>query len=87
MLLKFFASDRFLEASSQKLSSTIENFPSVDRNGMNNNVFFEKKLAEQNSKEKHIDALYEPLNLKRNHSKLKSSTINNEEKERTEFIN
>ena len=42
--LKFLDSYRFLDASLEKLSTTLKSFPSLDKNGMEDN-FFKRKIA------------------------------------------
>ena len=57
-------SDRFLEASLNKLSTTLKCFPSLDANGMEDDLF-KRKLAYPYEKGKSIESFYKPLKLGR----------------------
>ena len=61
---KFLDSYRFLDASLDKLSTTIKSFPSLDANGIENDLF-KRKLAYPYEKEKTIESFYKPLKLGR----------------------
>ena len=62
--LKFLDSYRFLDASLDKLSTTLKSFPSLDANGMKGD-FFKRKLAYPYEKSKTIESFYKPLKLGR----------------------
>ena len=62
--LKFLDSYRFLDASLDKLSTTLKSFPSVDANGMDDDLF-KRKLAYPYEKGKLIESYYKPLKLGR----------------------
>ena len=62
--LKFLDSYRFLDASLDKLSTTLKSFPSLDANGMEDDLF-KRKLAYPNEKGKTIESYYKPLKLGR----------------------
>ena len=55
---------RFLDASLDKLSTTLKSFPSLDANGMEGDLF-KGKLAYPYEKGKTIESFYEPLKLGR----------------------
>ena len=85
--LKFLDSYRFLDASLDKLSTTLKSFPSRDANGMEDDLF-KRKLAYPYEKGKTIESFYKPLNLGREDyfSTLKQSYPDFEEKIRTQAI-
>ena len=60
--LKFLDSYRFLDASLDKLCTTLKSFPSLDANGMEDDLF-KRKLAYPNEKTKTIESIYKPLKL------------------------
>ena len=62
--LEFLDSYRFLDASSDKLSTTLKSFPSLDANGMEDDLF-KRKLACPYEKGKTIDSFHKPLKLGR----------------------
>ena len=62
--LKFLDSYRFLDASLDKLSLTLTSFPSLDANGMEDDLF-KRKLAYPYEKVKNIESFYKPLKLGR----------------------
>ena len=62
--LKFLDSYRFLDASLDKLSTTLKSFPSLDANGMEDDLFKEK-LAYPYEKGETIESFYKPLKLGR----------------------
>ena len=62
--LKFLYSYRFLDASLDKLSLTLTSFPSLDKNGMGDDLF-KRKLAYPYEKCKAIESYYKPLKLGR----------------------
>ena len=53
---------RFLDASLDKLSLTLTSFPSLDKNGMEDDLF-KRKLAYPYEKGKTIESYYKPLKL------------------------
>ena len=55
---------RFLDASLDKLSLTLTSFPSLDKNGMEDDLF-KRKLAYPYEKGKTIESYYTPLKLGR----------------------
>ena len=55
---------KFLDASWDKLSTTLKSFPSLDGNGMEDDLF-KRKLAYAYEKGKTIESFYKPLNLGR----------------------
>ena len=55
---------RFLDASLDKLSLTLTSFPSLDKNGMEDDLF-KRKLAYPYEKGKTIESYYKPLKLGR----------------------
>ena len=55
---------RFLEASLNKLSMTLKSFPSLDKNGMEDDLF-KWKLAYPYEKGKTNESFYKPLKLGR----------------------
>ena len=85
--LKFLDSYRFLDASLDKLSLTLTSFPSVEKNGMEDNLFI-RKLAYPYEKGKTIESFYKPLKLGREDyfSTLKQSYPVFEEIIRTQAI-
>ena len=62
--LKFLDSYRFLDASLDKLSLTLTSFPSLETNGMEEDLF-KRKLAYPYEKGKTIESYYKPLKLGR----------------------
>ena len=86
--LKFLDSYRFLDASLDKLSTTLKSFPSLDANGMEDDLF-KRKLAYPYEKSNNIESFYEPLKLGREDyfSTLKQSYPHFEEIIRTQAIN
>ena len=62
--LKFLDCYRFLDASLDKLSLTLTSFPSLDKNGMEDDLF-KRKLAYPYEKGKTIGSYYKPLKLGR----------------------
>ena len=62
--LKFLDSYRFLDASLDKLSQTLSSFPSLDANGMEDDLF-KRKLAYPYEKGKNIESYYKSLKLGR----------------------
>ena len=60
--LKFLDSYRFLDASLDKLSLTLTSFPSLDKNGMEDDLF-KRKLAYPYEKGKNIESYYKSLKL------------------------
>ena len=72
--LKFLDSYRFLDASLDKLSTTLKFFPSLHRNDMEDDLF-KRKLANPYGKGKNIESYYKPLKLGREdyYSTLKQS--------------
>ena len=85
--LKFLDSYRFLDASLDKLSLTLSSFPSLDKNGMEDDLF-KRKLAYPYEKGKAIESYYRPLKLGREDyfSTLKQSYPDFEEIIRTQAI-
>ena len=85
--LKFLDSYRFLDASLDKLSTTLTSFPSLDSNGMEDDLFT-RKLAYPYEKVKTIESFYKPLKLGREDyfSTLKQSYPDFEEIIRTQAI-
>ena len=85
--LKFLDSYRFLDASLDKLSTTLEAFPSLDANGMEDDLF-KRKLGYPYEKGKIIESFYKPLKLGRDDyfSTLKQSYPDFEEIIRTQAI-
>ena len=85
--LKFLDSYRFLDASLDKLSLTLSSFPSLDANGMEDDLF-KRKLAYPYEKGKSIESYYKPLKLGREDyfSTLKQSYPDFEEIIRTQAI-
>ena len=85
--LKFLDSYRFLDASLDKLSMTLTSFPSLDANGMEDDLF-KRKLAYPYEKGKNIESYYKPLRLGRDDyfSTLKQSYPDFEEIIRTQAI-
>ena len=51
-----------MDASLDKLSATFNSFPSLDKNGMEDDLF-KRKLAYPYEKGKTIESYYKPLNL------------------------
>ena len=78
---------RFLDASLDKLSLTLTSFPSLDKNGMEDDLF-KRKLAYSYEKGKTIESFYKPLKLGREDyfSTLKQSYPDFEEILRTQAI-
>ena len=62
--LNFLDSYRFLDASLDKLSTTLKCFPSLDAIGMEDDLF-KRKLAYPYEKENSIESYYKPLKLGR----------------------
>ena len=85
--LKFLDSYRFLDASFNKLSMTLTSFPSLDENGIEDELF-KRKLAYPYEKGKTIESFYTPLKLGREDyfSTLKQSYPDFEEIIRTQAI-
>ena len=85
--LKFLNSYRFLDANLDKLSTTLKAFPSLDANGMEDDLF-KQKLAYPYEKGKTIESFYQPLKLGREDyfSTLKQSYPDFEEIIRTQAI-
>ena len=85
--LKFLDSYRFLDASLDKLSLTLKSFTSLDKNGMEDDLF-KRKLAYPYEKGKNIESYYKPLKLCRDDyfSTLKQSYPDFEEIIRTQAI-
>ena len=85
--LNFLDSFRFLDASLVKLSLTLSSFPSLDKNGMADDLF-KRKLAYPYEKGKTIESYYNPLKLGREDyfSTLKQSYPDFEEIIRTQAI-
>ena len=85
--LKFLDSYRFLDASLDKLSMTLSSFPSLDANGMEDDLF-KRKLAYPYEKGKTIESYYKSLKLGREDyfSTLKQSYPDSEEIMRTQAI-
>ena len=85
--LKFLDSYRFLDASLDKLSMTLSSFPSLDKSGMQDDLF-KRKLAYPYEKGKTIESYYKPLKLGREDyfSTLKQSYPDFEEIIRTQAI-
>ena len=83
--LKFWDSYGFLDASLDKLSTTLKSFPSLDANGMKDDLF-KRKLAYPYEKGKTIESYYKPLKLGREDyfSTLKQSYPDFEEIIRTQ---
>ena len=78
--LEFLDSYNFLDASMDKLSTTLLSFPFIVANGIEDDVF-EGKLTQQFEKGQSFESLYEPLKLGREDyfSTLKQSIPNFEE--------
>ena len=78
---------RFLDASLEKSSTTLKAFPSLDANGMKDDLF-KRKLAYPYEKGKTIESSYKPLKLSREDyfSTLKQSYPDFEEILRTQTI-
>ena len=85
--VKFLDSYRFLDASLDKLSMTLSSFPSLDKNGMEDDLF-KRKLAYPYEKGNNIESYYKPLKLGREDyfSTLKQSYPDFEEIIRTQAI-
>ena len=62
--LEFLDTYRFLDASLDKLFKTLKSFPSLDVNGMEDDLF-KRKLAYPYEKGKTIESFYKPLKLGR----------------------
>ena len=77
----------FLDASLDNLSATLVSFPSLDANGMEDDLF-KRKFAYPYEKGKTIESFYKPLNLGRDDyfSTLKQSYPDFAEKIRTQAI-
>ena len=86
--MKLLDSYRFLDASLDKLSTTLKSFPSLDANGMEDDLF-KRKLAYPYEKGKTIELYYKPLKIGREDyfSTLKQSHPDFEEIIRTQAIN
>ena len=84
---KFLDSYRFSDASLDKLSQTLTSFPSLDANGMEDDLF-KRKLAYPYEKGKNIESYYKSLKLGRGDyfSTLKQSYPDFEEIIRTQAI-
>ena len=84
---KFLDRYRFLDASLDKLSLTLKSFPSLDANGVEDDLF-KRKLAYPYEKGKTIESYYKPLKLCREDyfSTLKQSYPDSKEKIRTQAI-
>ena len=78
---------RFLDASLDKLSQTLTSFPSLDKNGMEDDLF-KRKLAYPYEKGNKIESYYKPLKLGREDyfSTLKQSYPDFEEIIRTQAV-
>ena len=78
---------RFLDASLDKLSLTLTSFPSLDKNGMEDDLF-KRKVAYPYEKGNNIESYYKPLKLGREDyfSTLKQSYPDFEEIMRTQAI-
>ena len=85
--LKFLDSYRFLDASLDKLSTTLTSFQSLDANGMEDDLF-KRKLAYPYEKGNNIESYYKPLKLGRDDyfSTLKQTYSSFEEIIRTQAI-
>ena len=85
--LMFLDSYRFLDAILDKLSTTLKSFPSLDANGIENDLF-KRKLAYPYEKGKTIESFYKPLKLGREDyfSNIKPSYPHFEELIRTQAI-
>ena len=85
--LKFLDTYRFLDASLDKLSTTLTSFPSLDSNGMEDDLF-KRKLAYPYEKGNNSESFYKPLKLGREDyfSTLKQSYPSFEEIIRTQAI-
>ena len=85
--LKFLDKYRFLDSSLDKLSLTLTSFPSLDKNGMEDD-FFKRKLAHPYEKGNNIESYYKPMKLGREDyfSTLKQSYPDFEELIRTQAI-
>ena len=85
--LKVLDSFRFLDASLDKLSTTLKSFPSLDKNGMEDDLF-KRKLAYPYEKVRTIESYYKPLKLVREDffSTLQQSYPDFEEIIRTQAI-
>ena len=85
--LRFLDSYRFLDASLDKLTTTLESFQSLDANGMEDDLS-KRKLACPYEKGKSIESFYKPLKLGREDffSTLKQSYLDFEEIIRTQAI-
>ena len=85
--LKFLDRYRFLDASLDKLSQTLTSFPSLDANGMEDDLF-KRKLAYPYEKGKNFESYYKPLKSGREDyfSALKQSYPDFEEIIRTQAI-
>ena len=62
--LKFLDSYRFLDASLDKLFTTLKPLPSLDANGMKDDLFI-RKVAYPYEKGKTIRSFYKPLKLEK----------------------
>ena len=58
--VKFLDSYRFLDAGLDNLSTTLKSFPSLDANGMEDDLF-KRKLAYPYEKGKTIESFYKPF--------------------------
>ena len=85
--LKFLDSFGFLNASLDKLPMMLKSFPSLDKNGMEDELS-KRKFAYPYEKGKNIESFYEPLKLGREDyfPTLKQSYPDFEEKIRTQAI-
>ena len=85
--LKFLDSYKFLDASLVKLSTTLKSFPSLDKNGLEDDLF-KRKVAYPYEKSKNIESYYKLLKLGREdyYSTLRQSNPDFEGITRTQAI-
>ena len=83
--LKFLDSHRFFDASSDKLSAALKSFPSLDANGIEDDLF-KRKLAYPSGKTKTIESFYKAFKFGRKDcfSTLKQSNPDFGERIRTQ---